>query len=330
MRHYCIYFSNAYFTRGIALYNSLIGTEGSDFTLWIMCLEAKAYEVLTNSNLSNVKVLSLKEIENFDSDFFQTNDRPMFEYYCSCKPVLMLYLLKCNPSIKRITYLDSDLFFFGDTEGMHREIDSSSIALSPHRFVINIEKSEQVGIFNAGWISIKNDRNGVECLEWWRKKVFEWCKDIVENDRYADQKYLDQVPLNFQGVRIVQHLGINAGPWNIKNKIVEESGCHVHINGVALIFYHFHGIRRVGQRIYDTGVSSYNVRLLKNRGRNLYRRYLNELQRIDAQFPEFASEFIPPRPNDHVGFQRSRILFALHNSLRIAKRILYAAYILRI
>ena len=92
--------------------------------------------------------------------------------------------------------------------------------LTPHRCKIkhfkNIEK--KVGNFNAGFVAIKNSKNGNKVLQFWKKKCLDWCFDIPDDSRYADQKYLNDISKKFKNIQTFPSIGLNLAPWNIANK----------------------------------------------------------------------------------------------------------------
>ncbi len=79
------------------------------------------------------------------------------EYYFTSKSVLMNYVLEHFEGAARITYLDADLYYFDDPGLLEKEIEGSSVALTPHAFPRKLAERERYGKFNAGWLSASAD-----------------------------------------------------------------------------------------------------------------------------------------------------------------------------
>ena len=70
---FCTYFDQHYFSRGLALYQSL-RQHCSSFTLWILCLDSRCYEDLTAMHLSRytlgvataIRDIRIRQEEVFD------------------------------------------------------------------------------------------------------------------------------------------------------------------------------------------------------------------------------------------------------------------------
>lgn len=328
MNHYCVFFSDAYFIKGIALYRSLLTHETSPFKLWIMCLGTKSYEKLTSSRLVNTSIISLSELERFDPELMACKTtRSEYEYYASCKASMMLYILKNNSLIDRITYLDADLYSFGNLGDYFATIAASSIALTPHRYTLTDSSSFDRGIYNAGWISIKSDEAGLMCLEWWRNQVIEWCFNRIEDGKYADQKYLDSFPLKFCNFISVGHIGINAAPWNVKGLNFRSENGKIFIDGAPLLVYHFHGLIKISKRLYDSGTSNYSAPLKSKLNKHVYTPYIEMLNEVADDYPDFADGIATDR-NRKVEHSVSYLYVFIYSLLRIAKRILFRSYII--
>jgi hypothetical protein len=164
---------------------------------------------------------------------------------------------------------------------MFREIGEAPIAIIEHRFTPAIAHMGENGRFNVGFLAFKRSPQGLACLRWWREKCVEWCKDVPEGDRYADQKYLDQWPALFPECKIVTHEGANVGPWNVGRYAVGARGGHVYVDDVPLIFYHFHGMKNVVPFVFDPQLARYAALLSPGLRREVYRPYLAALHRAE-------------------------------------------------
>lgn len=297
MRHYCTLFDRNYLSRGLALHSSLIRQAG-DSRLFILCLDAPSHSALSELALPQVELISAGALEDWDPDLRAARaNRNAVEFYFTCKPVLLRYVLAKFRSIDRLTYLDSDLYFFSDPGLVEREFAHSAVTLTPHRFPAHVAYMKRSGEFNAGWVGVSGSAEGRRFLEWWRARCIEWCRVIFEETRFGDQKYLDQVPGLFRDVASISHPGVNAAPWNIDGLRIAVGGNGVEIEGHPLIAFHFHGMKRVAPHLYDSGLFMYRARLTNVARTHIFRPYLLELSRCDAllaTLPEALRRSIRP------------------------------------
>lgn len=283
-RHYCTYFDHRYLARGLALRDSLI-EHSPGHTLWILCLSPECEQLLQSAALPGVNLLTLADLEASDPQLAASRaTRSIVEYYFTCSPCLPRHILLGNPDVPAITYLDSDLYFFSSPEPIFAEIADSAIAIIPHRFPADRAASmERYGRYNVGWLTFQRSPDALACLDWWRERCIEWCYDRLEGDRFADQKYLDRFEALFPSVHVIQNLGANLAPWNLANYHVE--GERPSVDGTPLVFFHFHGVKQIAPRLFDTHLDDYKIRLAPVVERNIYRPYLACLLRSQ----EYAS-----------------------------------------
>ncbi len=279
--YFCTYFDHRYLSRGLALYHSL-KRHCPSFELWVLSLDAECTRKLTSMNLPDVHVVNIEELEEFDPELLQCRkNRTLIEYYFTCTPAWLLYLLQKMERAEIVTYVDADLFFFSDPGPLYHELNNRSIGIIAHRFPPELKHFEQFGIYNVGWLSFRRDANSGECLRWWRERCLEWCHDRPENGRFADQKYLDDWPVRFPGVIVLQHHGAGIAPWNAAAVRFSENNGIFYADSEPLIFYHFHLLKVLGSNLYDHGLSSYGARLHKILKR-IYVLYLRELRKGTA------------------------------------------------
>jgi len=118
----------------------------------------------------------------------------------------------------------------------------------------------------------------MQFIEWWRTRCLEWCEFKVIGEKFADQKYLNQVAGAFPRALALPHNGVNTGPWRLANIRIESRGDKVLVEGQPLIFYHFHGLRRIFGNWYDSGLDEYRVSLSSDIRKLIYEPYLTELR----------------------------------------------------
>jgi len=324
MRYFCTYFDHRYLPQGMALYHSL-KEHCPSFHLWILCLSPEAYEILSRKSLDSVTLLRLEDVENGDDELLEAkNNRSLVEYYFTLSPTLPLYVLNHFTEVDIITYLDSDLYFFADPEPIFDEIGDNSVGIIAHRFPPRLKHKEVYGIYNVGWMSFRRDKNGLGCLEWYRDRCNEWCYDRVEEDRFADQKYLDRFEQLFQGVHVIQHKGANLAPWNVENYKITEKNGQIYADEQPLIFFHFQGLKKLTFFLYDPGFAGYRTKFLSIVRNKIYFPYIKALEEIEYKFRVNArSGEIREGPR----YKSFRTAFPqLFRFLRISKRMVKIVY----
>ena len=308
-RDFCTYFDHRYFLRGMALYESLMA-HCPGARLWVLCLSPECHAALVKLALPGVVPVALADFEASNAALAAAKaNRSVVEYYFTCTPSLMDWVLKQDASIEAITYLDSDLFFFADPAPIYARFEGYSTLLIEHRFAPAVKAQVVFGRFNVGWVSFRRDADGLACLAWWRDRCLEWCYDRLEGECFADQKYLDRVPQMFARVLVLDHPGANLAPWNLASHRLAEIREGITVDGQPLIFFHFHSFKKLLRFVWRTQHRDNGQRYRGFLARLLYRPYIRALQRGAALG---ASVGIGPspllkRPHTAPGSRTSRI-----------------------
>lgn len=291
MRYFCTYFDSGYLVKGLALYRSLV-RHAAPFRLWILCFDDLTYKTLQDLKLDEVVPISLKDFESGDEELLQAKaNRSRIEYYFTCTPSLPLYVLRNYSEVDLITYLDADLFFFSNPSPIYGELGNNSILIIRHRFPPHFKHLEDRGIYNVGLLSFRRDDNGLTCLHWWRERCIEWCYDRVENNRFADQKYLDDWPIRFPGVVVLQHKGAGLAPWNVVNYFMSLENGRALIDSQTLVFFHFEGLKQIRRFLYDPNLAGYGMRSNSLIRRYIYKPYIRELYVITRLLLQRCDQF---------------------------------------
>jgi len=276
MRHYCTYFDSNYLTRGLITYETLREHSSREISLWVLCLDEKVHEFLSQAQFAGIKPIRLSDLEATDQALASVKEsRSRAEYYFTCTPCLAKFVLDQNPEVSDITYIDSDLCFFDDPELIFSEIGENSIAITPHRFSDSNKYREQWGLYNVGFNYFRRDDDGLKCLNWWRDRCLEWCYDRLEDGKFADQKYLDDWPERFKNVKVLDHPGVNLAPWNVDGAHLSQSK-NIFVNGKKLIFYHFHGLKKVKKTLFDPNWFIYKINPCNILISEIYQKYINK------------------------------------------------------
>jgi hypothetical protein len=143
------------------------------------------------------------------------------------------------------------------------ELAQGSIAIHEHRFSPELRHLEgENGRFNVGLMSFRRDINGTEALRWWRDQCLDWCYALPDNGKMGDQKYLEAFPAKFSGVVVLSNLGVGVAPWNQAQYDVQTHGDNAppSVNGVPVIFYHFHALVLVDVDVVVAAKHDYSIR----------------------------------------------------------------------
>lgn len=265
----CTYFDKNYLTKFLACRSSINNYE-KNVKFYCLCLDKFSLDYLSNKNYSDLTIISINDIEKYFPELkIAKQNRELIEFYFTLSPFLPLYILE-KYQVNIINYIDSDLFFFDTPKKLISLLGNGSIMITEHGI-----RQNKYGKYNVGWLTFRNDKNALTCLNDWKNDCIDWCHDYVEGDKYADQKYLDKWPSNYKNL-VVLSSKYSVGPWNLNNKDISIRNNKFFILGNELIFYHFHGLK-VYKNLYSTGLSIYNKRLSKKFINFLYGKYLNKL-----------------------------------------------------
>ena len=63
MNHFVTLFNFNYLPQGLAMINSL--KSDTKFVIWVICLDKKVFNFLSQKNIENVNLVSIEELEKF-------------------------------------------------------------------------------------------------------------------------------------------------------------------------------------------------------------------------------------------------------------------------
>jgi hypothetical protein len=242
----CTIVDRSYLPRVLILHQSLVDTCPS-FRLRVCCTDEQTRTLLVRSRRPNLVAMSLADVEAHDPSLARLKQaRSLPEYCFTAKPSLCLYVLDTEPEVQSIVYLDSDLMFLQDpTRGF--ELGEDSILLVPQRHAPGREReAELFGSFQAGTVGFQRSQEGLAALRWWRERCLEWCSYEHEDGKWTDQRYLEDWPQRFDGVRVLEDPGWGLAPWNAWQYRLEAQGGTALVDGRPVVFYHHSGLRLFG------------------------------------------------------------------------------------
>lgn len=263
MEHYVTLFDSLFLPQGLALHMSM-ERHIKDYTLWILCVDDKAHEVLTKLNLPNVRLLQLSQLETVELLSVKPT-RSKGEYCWTLSPFAPRFVFEADSTVQRVTYLDADLWFLKHPSPIFREFDASGkqVLITEHAYAPEYDKAATSGQFCVQFMTFT--RGGGEVVrKWWEERCLEWCYARVEDGKFGDQKYLDDWPERFLGlVHVLNDKELALGPWNA-----------IRFPYGASVFYHFHGLSIVSDEKINIGLYSLPKPLVQA----VYQPYLCDLK----------------------------------------------------
>jgi SAM-dependent methyltransferase len=256
---FCTLFDRNYVSRGLVLHRSLARVCES-FRLWVFCMDEESERVVRRLALPHVQIVSLAELEARDPALLSTKAaRTQVEYCWTATPATCLRTLELDPDASGVTYLDADLRFFSNPQVLFDELGEDATLIVPHRYAPEHRHKEPTsGTYNVEWLTFRRDEDGLAALQWWHDRCIEWCFFRWEDGKLGDQKYLEQFPARFRRVHVLEHPGGGLAPWNVTaHELAEGSDGVPLVDGLPLVFYHYHSLR-----LYGSGPSTTAARLV--------------------------------------------------------------------
>ena len=293
--HYVTLFNQYYFTRGLAMMESLV-SHSPDILITVICFDDDTYQKLSALNRSYIHPVALEAFETEALKKVKAT-RTLAEYCWTCTSFSIAYVLDYL-KVDSCTYLDADLYFFASPQPLIDEMGNSDVLITPHRYTPCYDQSRTAGVYCVQFMRFTNTAAGLCALQWWQNACLEWCYNRFEEGKFGDQKYLDDWTTRFQGVHVLKHLGGGVAPWNVQQyNISKQEGVNLIDKKTKatfpVIFYHFHQLRYLNAHAVDYG----HYVLSKGVRRFLYQPYVQHLQRLSLQF-----NLLPEKQKDDFSF----------------------------
>lgn len=294
---FCTILTKGRLYQGLALLTSLNRVMGEDFFIFILCIDDESHSVLKKIKWNTFHLITEKELDAGIQSLKE--ERKIHEYCWTLKPVLCEHVMTNYSSIKRVTYLDSDLYFWENPNKIFKNQPNCSVLLSiEEKYKPNWKKASQrkmikiTGLYNSGFISFKQDKISLQSVKWWKDKCLESCKIAPEEGKFGDQKYLDELPSLFPNICAITTPGVNIGPWNYLKYQFSNVNDSIFIDDSLLIFYHFSSLRVVSKNKVN-----FVYRVNKKKLPFIYQIYIKAIkdiidlvEKLDPNFNGFAND----------------------------------------
>lgn len=172
------------------------------------------------------------------------------ELSTAIKPFVLRRLLDLE-NCEGVLYFDPDIVLFSRLDDLIEDLRKANILLTPHQtkpehtleaIVDNEICSLKHGIYNLGFIGVRNRREGRSFAKWWSERLYHFCRCSIADGLFTDQRWIDFAPVFFEDVRIIKSSRFNVATWNVTTREVSGSlGDGFTVDGEPLGFYHFTG-----------------------------------------------------------------------------------------
>ena len=242
-------FTYAYLARALVLAES-VRLVHPDWVLWAVITD-RAPEGFVVDGFDHVVDAADLGIDGFAGWLFKHD---VVEACTAVKATMLRRLLRLGA--EKVIYLDPDIAVFAPLDLLVERLDGASIVLTPHQVAPdttaegvrdNEGGSMRFGVYNLGFLGVRNDATGRDFAAWWEERLLAACYDAPAEGIFTDQKYCDLVPGLFAGVHVERDAGCNVASWNIAQRPIRvtRSG-EVTAGGRLLRFYHFTKIGPAG------------------------------------------------------------------------------------
>lgn len=272
MENYVTLFDHKFLPQGLALHASL-QEHAAPCRLWVVCMDRLVEAQLTDMNLPNLRLVPLRELED-EALLAVKATRRWSEYCWTLTPATCLHILRRNPDLPRVTYVDADLAFFKSPGGLFAEFERSGkkVLLTEHAYAPRYaHMAELAGRFCVQFLTFANHPEAHAILQRWRAQCLEACTSVATNRAggFGDQMYLEEWPARYgDSIHILTQVAETLAPWNVDH-FQQRAG-----RSYLPVFYHFHAFRILSPA-YVRLSSTYKIR----RADHIYARYLELLDR---------------------------------------------------
>lgn len=316
----CTLYNSLYLDKGLVLFDSLKDC-ASDFELYVLCMDDKCFEVLSNQNEERLIPIRLSDVEN-DKMLIAKSNRSMAEYCWTCSSRLIQYIFE-EFAPQCCTYIDADMYFYHDPQILVDEMleAGKSVMMVPHRFSereIHLEK--KVGKYCVEFNCFKNDKSGNSVLLYWHNQCLDCCSCMDDGIHWGDQKYMDEWELMYPDiVHVCNHFGAGVASWNIDSyKDLNKTDYTIYHKEskkrFETIFFHFHSLKYYSRKEIDTCVVAYNQNIDYELVDGFFVDYLNRLEQKKKYLEtDYGIKTLLKRHPSVKGFSLKR--FLLRNSL---------------
>lgn len=282
----CTLYNSLYLDKGLVLYDSLCEC-AKDFKLYVLCMDDKCYEVLTEMNQEHHIPVRFSDFVAGDDALLEAKgNRSLSEFFWTCSSSFIRYVLM-HYNEDSCTYIDADMYFYQDPAILIDEMIKAgkTVMITPHRFTPDKMELLIGGTYCVEFNTFCNEEKSLTLLNKWRSQCLECCTSVFDGEHFGDQKYLDPWPDDYPDVvHVCQHPGAGTAPWNIGWYELKDEEQHIVLFkkegiNIPIVFHHFHQLTYESRTLINTGIIEGQSDIDYNLVACIYTSYLEKVEK---------------------------------------------------
>ena len=225
---------------------------------FVICLVDRKNESVDYSKIP----FEILEVEKIDVPYFDEMilRYDIVELNTAFKPYYFQHFFRTTGA-DSVIYLDPDIEVFKRFSELEEELIENDIIITPHFTTpLNDDKWQREedflnsGLYNLGFIAVKNTENGKKMLSWWAGKMRNKAYIDFNHGLFTDQIWINFVPLFFSKVKVYTNIGYNVAYWNLHERTLSLKDGIYYVNDTQpLAFYHYASFRPLRPEMISTG-----------------------------------------------------------------------------
>lgn len=232
-----------YLASALTLRESVLACN-KEVQFYIVLADEDSEHIIEQNHKCNIIKAASIGIENYEDMAFKYD---VVEFNTSVKPFFFRYAFQ-ELGADKVVYLDPDIYVYKSLNTVFDSLDQASIILTPHVVDgaqrITIDSQDKVflkyGIYNLGFVGIKNCLEGLDITKWWCARLAELC--YMDDVYFVDQKWMNYIPALFSKVLIERGKCYNIAWWNFtERELADGENIKVHDGNEwkDIVFVHF-------------------------------------------------------------------------------------------
>ncbi|MFD2569436.1 glycosyl transferase [Spirosoma soli] len=152
------------------------------------------------------------------------------ELNTAVKPFFIDYFFSTQADVKQVIYFDPDIIVFQPLVKLNQDLTQYSLVLTPHMCfpTPDWERPNELhhlntGIYNLGFIGLRNDATARQFVNWWKDRLVYECRNDLCAGLFVDQLWVNFAPIYYENVLIDCRLGYNVAYWNLHERYLSRN-----------------------------------------------------------------------------------------------------------